>query len=69
MTQKLLKLKKKLTDHDHDKYITTPEFNNLAAIFTAWLAQANLVEKTDFDDKLRSLNQKTNSDKTFTFWK
>ena len=35
MTQKLLKLKKKLTDHDHDKYITTPEFNNLAAIFTA----------------------------------
>ena len=61
--------KKNLTDHDHDQYITIPEFNNLAAVFTAWLAQANLVAKTDFDDKLRSLNQKTNSNKTFTFWK
>ena len=28
------------------------------------LAQANLVTKTDFDDKLRSLNQKNNSNKT-----
>ena len=31
ITQKLLKLKKPLTDHDHDNYITTPEFNNLAS--------------------------------------
>ena len=23
---------KKITDHDHDKYITTPEFNTLAEI-------------------------------------
>ena len=30
MTQKLVRLKKKLTDPDHDKYITTPEFNTLA---------------------------------------
>ena len=29
MTKKLLKSKKKLTDHDHDKYIITPEFNTL----------------------------------------
>ena len=44
MTQKLLKMKKKHTDHGHDKYITIPEFNNLAArIFTARLAQANLI--------------------------
>ena len=40
MTQKLLKLKlklkKKLTDHNHDKYITTLEFNTLAAgVFNA----------------------------------
>ena len=35
LIQKLLKLKKKVTDHDHDKYITTTEFNNLAArVFT-----------------------------------
>ena len=29
-------LEKKLTDHNHDKYITTPEFNTLAAsVFNA----------------------------------
>ena len=33
-------------DHDHDKYITTPEFNTLAAsVFNAIIAQANLVPK------------------------
>ena len=46
MTQKLLKLKKKLTHHNHYKYITTPEFNTLAAsIFNARLVQANLIKK------------------------
>ena len=36
MTQKLVILKKKLTDYNHDKYITTPEFNALAAsVFNA----------------------------------
>ena len=39
ITQKLLKLKKKLTDHNHDKYITAPEFNTLASnVFNARLA-------------------------------
>ena len=39
MTQKSVSLKKKLTDHNHDKYITTPDFNTLAAgIFNARLA-------------------------------
>ena len=28
---KILDIEKKVTDHDHDKYITTLEFNNLAA--------------------------------------
>ena len=47
---KISEIEKKLTDHNHDKYITTPEFNNLAAgVFTARLAQANLVTKTDFE--------------------
>ena len=55
MTQKLLKLEKRLTDHNHNKYITTPEFNTSAAVaFDATLAQANLMIKTDFDAKLRS---------------
>ena len=69
MTQKLLKLKlklkKKLTDHNHDKYITTLEFNTLAAdVFNARLAQANLITKTDFDAKLSSLNRKITQNKT-----
>ena len=56
---------KKIADHNHDKYITTPEFNNLAAgVFTARLAQANLVTKTDFHTKLKSLNRIINSNKT-----
>ena len=59
MTQKVL------TDHDHEKYITTQEFDNLTArVFTARLSQANLVTMTDFDDKLKSLNQKVHSNKT-----
>ena len=59
--QKLLKLKRKMiiTDHNHDKYITTTEFNALAAdVFNSRLAQPNLIAKTDFDAKLWSLNRK-----------
>ena len=56
---KITEIEKKLTDHDHDKYVTTPEFNTLAAnVFNARLAQANLITKTDFDAKLSSLNRK-----------
>ena len=52
MIQKLLKLK--FADHNHDKYITTPEFNELSAeIFDARFKQSDLVTKTDFDDKLK----------------
>ena len=50
-------VKKKLTDHNHDKYITIPELNTLAAdIFDAMLVQVNLITKTDFDAKSSSLN-------------
>ena len=39
--------------HDHAKYITTEEFNKARAEnFAARLKQANLVSKTDFDNKL-----------------
>ena len=67
-------IEKKITDHDHDNYITTPEFNKLTAEnFAARLAQANVatksdivnfVDKTDFDDKLKNLNKKVASNKT-----
>ena len=50
MIQQLLKLKKKITDHDHAKYITP-------------LKQPNLVSKTDFDNKLISFNRNTTSNK------
>ena len=39
-TQKLMKLKKKILAHNHCKYITAQEFNNLTAEnFTARLKQ------------------------------
>ena len=62
---KISELEKKITDHKHGKYITTPEFNKLTAEnFAARLAQANLITKTDFDAKLSSLNRKITSNKT-----
>ena len=55
---KITEIENKLNNHNHDKYITTPEFNTLAAdVFNARLAQANLVT-TDFDAELSSLNRK-----------
>ena len=57
---KISALENKLTDHNHDKYITTSEFNTLAAsVFNARLAQANLITKIDFDAKLSSLRLST----------
>ena len=53
---KISELGKKLADHNHDKYITTPKLNNLAASdFNARLALANLITKTDFDTKPSSI--------------
>ena len=58
-------MKKKLTDHNHDKYITTLEFNALASdVFNARLAQANLITKTGIDAELSSLNKKIAKNKT-----
>ena len=59
-----MKIGKKVSDHNHEKYITTPEFNNLAAgVFTARLAQVDLVTTTDFDDKLQSLSKRVTLNK------
>ena len=50
---KITEIENKLTDHNHDKYIDTPELNKLAAdVFNARLAQANLITKADFGSKL-----------------
>ena len=49
---------------NHDKYITTPEFNKLTAeSFAARLKQADLVNKTDFDNKRASFNKRITSNK------
>ena len=49
----------------HAKFITTQDFNKLATEnFAATLTQANLVSKTDFDNKLTSFNRKNTSNKT-----
>ena len=62
---KVHEIEKKITDHTHDKYITTPEFNTLTdENFAARLAQADLVTKADFDNKLTDLNRKNFSNKT-----
>ena len=62
---KITEIENKLNNHNHDKYITTPELNTLAAdVFNARLAQANLITKTDFDAKLSSLNRKITQNKT-----
>ena len=63
--KKITEIDIKLYNHNHDKYITTPEFNTLAAdYFNVRLAQGNLITKTDFDAKLLSLNIKITRNKT-----
>ena len=59
ITQKLVNFK------NHDRYVTTPEFNTLAAdVSNARLAQANLITKTDFDAKLSSHDRKITGNKS-----
>ena len=61
---KISEIENKFTNHNDDKYNTTPEFIKLTAEkFAARLAQVNLTAKTDFDNRLISLNRKINSSK------
>ena len=63
--RKITDMENKLNNHNHDKYIDTPEFNKLAAaVFNVRLAQANLITKTYFETKLSSLNRKVTQNKT-----
>ena len=55
----------KFIDHSHDIYITTPKYNKLTAEnFAERLAQTNLVTKTDFDNKLSSVDRKITANET-----
>ena len=63
MNTKISEVENKVSDNS--KYITTQEFNNLTAeSFAARLKQANLVIKTDFDNKVASLNELITLNKT-----
>ena len=62
---KITETETKLTGHNHNKDITTPEFNKLTTEnFAARLAHANLITGTGFNAKLSSLNKKISSNKT-----
>ena len=65
---KISDIEKKITDHNHDKYITTPEFNRLTTEnFKARLAQANLITKRDHSNKSKHLLDENELKKTKTF--
>ena len=50
-----------LTDHNQNKYITTPEFNKFTVeVVDAKSAKANLITKTDFDTKLINIEKPAN---------
>ena len=68
---KITEIVKKLTDHNHNKYITNPEFNTFAIdVFNVKLTQATLVAKTDFDNSVSSLdsNIAANKTKKWVYW-
>ena len=53
-----------MSDHNHVKYITTPEFNILAArAFNARLAQSDLVTKTDLILNMQDISKRITSNK------
>ena len=68
MTKPVLNIKDSEAENkisDNFKYITTQEFNKLTAEnFEARLKQGNLVNKTDFDNKVTSFNKEITSNKT-----
>ena len=62
---KVTEIANKLNNYNHDKYITTPEFNTLATdTFNTKLLWANLVMKTIFDNTVSSLVSKIAENKT-----
>ena len=57
---KISEIENKVNDQNHDKYITTPEFNYLAAdVFnTRFAAQTDLIRKPKFDSKLKGISDR-----------
>ena len=63
---KISEIENMINDHNHDKYITTPEFNTMAAsVFNARLAaQTDLIKKTEFDAGLKKISDRVTSNKS-----
>ena len=63
---KISDIEKKITDDNHDKYITTPEFNTMAAsTFNARLAaKTDLIRKLEVDAKLNSISDRVTLNKS-----
>ena len=57
---KINEIEKKSTDHNHDKYIATPEFDKLTSeSFAARLKQANITSKNDIANFVNKNYQKS----------
>ena len=63
---KISDIEKKIIDRNHHKYITTPEFNTIAAdVFNARLAaQTYLIRKPEFDFKLKDISDRVTKNKS-----
>ena len=62
---KISDIEKKITDHNHEKYITNPEFNRLTTEnIKARLAQENLITKTDLETEFKKISDRVTSNKT-----
>ena len=57
---KISEIENKINDHNHGKYITSPEFNTMAAsTFNARLVtQTDLIRKSEFDAKLKGISNR-----------
>ena len=66
---KISEIENKGNDHNHDKYITTPKFNALAArVFNERLAsQTYLIKKAEFDAGLKKNSDRVTSNKSKHF--
>ena len=60
---KISEIENKINDHNHDKYITTPEFNRLTTE-NVKARLANLITKTYFDTELKNISGRVTSNKT-----
>ena len=62
---KISDIEKEITAHNHDKYITTVEFNRpTTENVKAGLTQLNLITKTDFDTQLKKISGRVTLNKT-----